>query len=252
MKIVLTESQANFIHEQYMIGVLSNSINEGVDKNQIVSWVKRAMLGGATASMILAGIAKSNMPDNEKRTWREKVIEFLHLSPDVSEQEDNTLSEAMIEKIEATKQCMSAYLNGQGKTLDDIELSPEEMVKACEKYNFSLPFMLAQGWVESWFGLGSRCSTGTDDTPPTHSVWSIGSWDNKTKAFYSNDNEGIIPYIQTIQGNYLVNGKTYKDLLKKGGFVNGVGNRYAKDPHYESKVRNTMNSMIKKFPKINM
>ena len=38
------------------------------------------------------------------------------------------------------------------------------------------------------------------------------------------------------------------DLLKPGNFVNGVGNRYASDKKYESKVKSIRNRIIKMHP----
>ena len=130
-----------------------------------------------------------------------------------------------------------AKLNGRENLLD---LSAENIVSQCEKYNFPLPLLLAQAHIESHFGTTPRAQR-------TNSVFSVGSYDNgKNACIFNTKDESVEHYIKTMQNNYL-NDKTVDELLTPGNFVNGIGNRYSSNKNYEREVRKTMNGLIKKF-----
>jgi hypothetical protein len=115
------------------------------------------------------------------------------------------------------------------------------IVHNCLKNNIDIKFVLAQGHIESHFGTKGTAHQ-------THSIFNIGAYDgmssNKmiSKGFrYKNPNHSIKPYIKTLKDNYLVNGKTTKDLLKN--YVNKNGKRYATDKHYENNLKTLYNNI---------
>ena len=143
----------------------------------------------------------------------------------------------------AVKKYISETLKPQRKGLSDLKFNPDNLVLACYGYKYDLPLLLAQLKLESHFGTTPRARR-------TNSMFSVGSWDNGRDLYkYKTQDESIIPYIELMQKDYLQNGKkTVNNLLNR--FVNKHGNRYAGDPNYESSVRNTRNSIIRKHPEL--
>ena len=115
------------------------------------------------------------------------------------------------------------------------ELSADSIVYYCLKYNYDIPLLLSQGWVESFFGTVGRAIK-------TNSVFSIGAWDNKTVTTYQTINSCIEPYIIIMQRDYLTN-KTINELLNN--FINKHGYRYATNTKYEQAIRKRRNHIIK-------
>jgi hypothetical protein len=149
-----------------------------------------------------------------------------------------------MQKVEACKAYMEYALNNQGYTLESTELKPETLVRASMENSFDLPFLMAVAHQESCFGATPRAQR-------TNSVFSVGSYDNgKNVVTYSDPNESVYGYIDLLNRSYIVNGKSLFDLLKPGGFVNGIGKRYAKDKTYEAKIKNVRNRILKKFPQL--
>lgn len=105
------------------------------------------------------------------------------------------------------------------------------LVENCEKYGIPISFTLAQGEIESHFGT-------TGLAYRTNSVWNVGAYDSYSLSDithkFSNPNNGVVPYLELLISNYLPN-KTIEDLLEN--FVDINGNRYATDPHYETKLK---------------
>ena len=105
------------------------------------------------------------------------------------------------------------------------------LVENCEKYGISIIFALAQGEIESHFGTTGLAFR-------TNSVWNVGAFDGYSsddiKHKYNNPNDSVDPYLNLLSSNYLV-AKTVEDLLEN--FVDIDGNRYATDPHYETKLK---------------
>lgn len=115
------------------------------------------------------------------------------------------------------------------------------IVRNCLKNNIDIKFVLAQGHMESHFGTKGTAYQ-------THSIFNIGAYDGMSsdkiinRGFkYKNPNHSIKPYIKTLKDNYLVNGKTTKDLLKN--YVNKNGKRYATDKHYEDNLKTLYNNI---------
>lgn len=130
-----------------------------------------------------------------------------------------------------------------GRTIESINFDPELMVYLCYKHKFDLPLMFTQAQHETGLGLegiGPKCN----------SLFSIGAYDkNPTREKFNNQNSSINHYIRILKNNYLLNGKkTVNDLLKDGGFVNEMGNRYSSDKNYEKKIRESRAHLISRFP----
>lgn len=108
------------------------------------------------------------------------------------------------------------------------------VVNECEKHEIDLPFVLAQGRIESHFATKGIASK-------THSVFNVYSYDGKSAEdikksghAYSHPDESVEPYIKLLKKYYLNDGKTEMDLMDK--YVNFEGKRYATDKNYESKL----------------
>ena len=96
-----------------------------------------------------------------------------------------------------------------------------------------------------------HCHFGTTDRARrTNSMFSVSAYDNGVDAVkYKDQNSSIVPYIQLINKNYLLNGKKDVDQLLTN-FVNGSGNRYASNTDYEKHLRVTRNKIIQLHPEL--
>ena len=105
------------------------------------------------------------------------------------------------------------------------------LIENREKYGIPVTFALAQGEIESHFGTAGLAFR-------TNSVWNVGAYDNygldEISHRYDNPNDSVIPYLSLLIQNYLPS-KTVEDLLES--YVDINGNRYASDPHYETKLK---------------
>lgn len=111
------------------------------------------------------------------------------------------------------------------------ELDSRTLVALCLQYNMDIPFVLAQGVLESHLGTKGKAVQ-------TNSVWNVGAYDDGTiKHRYENVNESIEPYLLLIQEKYLGGKKELKDLVRDGGFKTLKGHRYASSTVYESRMR---------------
>lgn len=144
------------------------------------------------------------------------------------------------QKVKACKEYMEWSMKNQGYDWSTAKLTPEAIVTACEENNFDIAFTMAIANLESCFGQTSRAKK-------TNSVFSVGLYDNgKNKCKYQTQDDSIVPFIELIKNDYLLNGeKTISDLLKPNGFVNASGFRYAKDTKYEMDVKTIMNRIVK-------
>lgn len=116
------------------------------------------------------------------------------------------------------------------------------LVENCEKYGIPVTFTLAQGEIESHFGT-------TGLAYRTNSVWNVGAFDgynyDSIQHKFSNPNDSVNPYLELLLSNYLPN-KTVEDLLDN--FVDVNGNRYASDPHYETKLKSKIGYIKEHYP----
>lgn len=116
------------------------------------------------------------------------------------------------------------------------------LVENCEKYGIPIVFTLAQGEIESHFGT-------TGLAYRTNSVWNVGAYDSYSLSDithkFSNPNNSVVPYLELLISNYLPN-KTIEDLLDN--FVDINGNRYASDPHYETKLKSKVAYIKEYYP----
>lgn len=229
--IIITESQLRLISESLNVEMILEEASEDGDRTNILRTVKRLLYAGFATSVILTAVMNLNVSDSIKKEAEEIIM---------SNQPDSTF----IQRVNAVKKYMKAAAENQGYNPEDIKLSPEAMVLAADENDFDLPFLLAQAHLESCFGLAPRARK-------TNSVFSVGCYDNgKNVCKYSTQDDSIVPYINLIKNDYLVDGKTIENLLQKGKFVNAINKRYASDPYYEGKVKNIRNRIVSKFPEL--
>lgn len=229
--IIITESQLRLISESLNVEMILEDASEDGDRTNILRTVKRLLYAGFATSVILTAVMNLNVSDSIKREAEEIIM---------SNQPDSTF----IQRVNAVKEYMKIAAENQGYNPEDIKLSPEAMVLAADENDFDLPFLLAQAHLESCFGLSPRARK-------TNSVFSVGCYDNgKNVCKYSTQDDSIVPYINLIKNDYLVDGKTIENLLQKGKFVNAINKRYASDPYYEGKVKNIRNRIVSKFPEL--
>lgn len=229
--IIITESQLRLISESLNVEMILEEASEDGDRTNILRTVKRLLYAGFATSVILTAVMNLNVSDSIKKEAEEIIM---------SNQPDSTF----IQRVNAVKKYMKAAAENQGYNPEDIKLSPEAMVLAADENDFDLPFLLAQAHLESCFGLTPRARK-------TNSVFSVGCYDNgKNVCKYSTQDDSIVPYINLIKNDYLVDGKTIENLLQKGKFVNAINKRYASDPYYEGKVKNIRNRIVSKFPEL--
>lgn len=229
--IIITESQLRLISESLNAEMILEDASEDGDRTNILRTVKRLLYAGIATSVILTAVMNLNVSDSIKKEAEEIIM---------SNQPDSTF----IQRVNAVKKYMKIAAENQGYNPEDIKLSPEAMVLAADENDFDLPFLLAQAHLESCFGLTPRARK-------TNSVFSVGCYDNgKNVCKYSTQDDSIVPYINLIKNDYLVDGKTIENLLQKGKFVNAINKRYASDPYYEGKVKNIRNRIVSKFPEL--
>lgn len=246
MKIILTEAQINTLTQiEQASNILSESIFKPNRLNKMKTLVKRMLYGGIAAASVIAAINKQNIPEEEK-----EVLTQIVLNNSVEDSIENTKEEPIKDTndnhfqdmVKAVEEYMIYALKNQGYTLNSTDLKPETLVKVSIESGIDLPFIMAAAHQESCFGATPRAKR-------TNSVFSEGCYDNgKNVVTYKDANDSVYGYVKLLKKSYLVNGKTIMDLLKPGNFVNGVGNRYASDKKYESKVNSIRNRIIKMYP----
>lgn len=224
--ILETESVAQLLQESFVD-------SKNIDNLKRI--IKRLLITGVAATSIITAINKTNLPNTDKEALLNAVM---------VDNQPSAVDTVFMQKVEACKAYMEYALNNQGYTLESTELKPETLVRASMENSFDLPFLMAVAHQESCFGATPRAQR-------TNSVFSVGSYDNgKNVVTYSDPNESVYGYIDLLNSSYIVNGKSLFDLLKPGGFVNGIGKRYAKDKTYEAKIKNVRNRILKKFPQL--
>jgi hypothetical protein len=236
MKIILTENQmAAILETESVAQLLQESFVDSKNIDNLKRIIKRLLITGVAATSIITAINKTNLPNTDKEALLNAVM---------VDNQPSAVDTVFMQKVEACKAYMEYALNNQGYTLESTELKPETLVKASIENSFDLPFLMAVAHQESCFGATPRAQK-------TNSVFSVGSYDNgKNVVTYSDPNESVYGYIDLLNSSYIVNGKSLLDLLKPGGFVNGIGKRYAKDKTYEAKIKNVRNRILKKFPQL--
>ena len=244
MKVILTESQLQLIKEDALIEVMCESLMEDASIEKMVKKLKAAVVAG-TISLPLALVTINRLPvsDFQKEHLRSQ-IERIHSGEDA----DNTMSlekaqadSIFDKKVEAVKEYMAYAAKNVNLNPENIQISPEEMVTACDTMNFDLPLLMAQAHMESCFGLTKRARE-------TNSVFSIGLYDNgKNAATYPTQNASIRPYIKIVQNDYL-RGRSIEDMLSPGNFTNKNNHRYASAKNYESNINSVRNRIINMFP----
>ena len=218
--------------------------------NTLANQLRKGTISIVAVPMILGMLLGGNI---ERSGVREKITQKLENVWEKIKSGDNMLSAEMKndalgmvdpnfqEKVEALKEYMAIAAKNQSFNPDNIQISPEKMIEACNKTGFDLPLLIAQAHLESCFGLTPRARR-------TNSVFSVGSYDSgKNACTYPTQDDSIEPYISLMQNNY-IGDRSVDDILKPGAFVNGQNKRYATDKNYERKVANIRNRIISKYP----
>jgi len=241
-KVFITESQlSKVIMLEQSENALLCELNESIDFNSLKRKIKKAILAGVAASVILGAVSRLNVDDNTKHEL-EKIVQ-TEMVQDGTETQNDSIHQ---QKVEACRAYMEWAMKNHGYDWKTTKLTPEAIVTACEQNDFSIPFTIAIANLESCFGQTPRAKR-------TNSVFSVGSYDNgKDVCTYSNPDESIVPFIKLIKKDYLQNGeKELSDLLVPNQFVNKNGLRYAKNPKYEGQIKSIMNRIIKMYPILN-
>lgn len=235
-RVVLTENQMKAVLlEEQVARILIESLNESKSFEDMKNRIKKALAMGVSVAAIISAISRSSLSDEA----RSQLISDLN-----TEQTEMVDTTGYSKKIEDVKKYMEFALKNQGFSMDSTDLKPETLVDASIKNNFSLAFMLAAAHLESDFGATKRAQK-------TNSVFSVGSYDNgKDAVTYDDPNDSVQGYIDLINRDYLVDGKTLDDLVKDGQFVNYMGKRYASNPKYEKSMRYLINLVKSRCPNI--
>lgn len=154
------------------------------------------------------------------------------------------LCEDFIDKVECVKKEMERIEKLNPSIKGKITISPMAIVYYATKDDFDIPLMIAQLRQESMFGTSNMAIK--TNNPFSEGLWSDGT----VRSTFKTQDESIPSYIKLMKDNYLVNGKTVDELLKDGGFVNKLGQRYASDNTYERKIRNIRNDIIRRYPSL--
>lgn len=242
-KVILTESQiANIRQVENAVYVLEESLRASRKIDNLKNTVKKLLYAGVAATAIIAAINKQDILQSDKDVLIQTVLNGGKSAEEIRlAAERDSIYNA---KVKAVDEYMKYALDNQGFSAQSTRLNAETLVRACDSNGFDLPFVMAAAHLESCFGATRRAQL-------TNSVFSEGCWDNgKNKVRYSDPNESVYGYIDLLKRSYLVNGKTLKDLLIPGKFVNGLGKRYASDKNYERKLKNVRNRIISMYPEL--
>ena len=242
-KVILTESQiANIRQVENAVYVLEESLRASRKIDNLKNTVKKLLYAGVAATAIIAAINKQDILQSDKDVLIQTVLNGGKSAEEIRlAAERDSIYNA---KVKAVDEYMKYALDNQGFSAQSTRLDAETLVRACDSNGFDLPFVMAAAHLESCFGATRRAQL-------TNSVFSEGCWDNGTnKTIYSDPNESVYGYIDLLKRSYLVHGKTLKDLLIPGKFVNGLGKRYASDKNYERKLKNVRNRIISMYPEL--
>jgi len=244
--IQLTESQFNqLVLEEKQAAVLCEAF-AGMDLKQALENAKKYIKNGVKIGAVIAALAATyNLNDADK----EKISNFL--TSTFTQNNNNTQntmantfdSEKFNNQVNAVDEYMRSVASLNGYNPNDIQLTPQEIVKQCYAHNFKISNLLAHLHQESCFGLTPRARK-------TNSPFSVGSWDNgSNKTTYATQDDSIDSFLNLIEKDYMRDGKTYQDLISgKNSFVNFQNNRYAQDPNYEKKIQQLTNRVEKAYP----
>ena len=245
-KVFLTEEQLSYIKEKQLINEfffrdMYKNCKTFEDYYKMTMTLLSMGVGSVGGALVLM---QKTFPEEFESMKNKMAIEFRKSVENNNENSKNEIDfeserkRLRAQKIVEVDNLMKFVAETNGRDPKMIKLSAENIVKMCEKHNFSLPLLLAQAHLESHFGTTARARR-------TNSVFSIGSYDDGRNVYKPNtQDESVENYILTIKRYYLAD-KTLDELLTNGGFVNDRGQRYASDKKYEQKIRQTMNGLIK-------
>lgn len=103
---------------------------------------------------------------------------------------------------------------------------PTAIVENGLEQDIDIMFMMAQTQRETSFG-----TAGIGRETSKRSLFGVVS------RRYGTYNAAVVDYISILKKWYLTRGRTEQHLMQR--YITSGGGRYAKDPHYESKIRET-------------
>lgn len=241
--VILTENQLMLLLQERAVARLLQESTGSPERIKVLkNTVLKFLAGGMAATAVLLAIESSNLPANNKQELSQAVRE--HEDSMRHSRMQRTMDSIYAEKVNECRKYMEWALKNQGYTLESTKLRPETLVKASITHSFDLPFLMAVAHQESCFGATPRARR-------TNSVFSEGSYDNGHNAVKYNDpNESVYGYINLMENDYLIGGKSLSDLLIPGGFINYNGHRYASDRNYENKIKYLRNRIVKEYPNL--
>lgn len=241
MKVILTEEQfKRLIEEEVVLNYLNESIFEKGDLKLLIKGIRNALITGVAATTIIAAIGRANISDENK----EKLIDMVKTEAVANNNKKEAADSTFQQRVDAVANYMAYALKNQGYSMKSTGLKPETLVKVAQQTGFDLPFMMAAAHLESCFGATPRAQK-------TNSVFSVGSYDNgKNAVTYANPNDSVEGYVDLLNSNYLVNGKTISDFMAPGGFVDKYGHRYASNKKYEAQLKSIRDRIIRMFPEL--
>lgn len=126
-KVFITESQLKQVvmQEQYE-NFLVQQLNESLDFNVLKKKIKRALLAGVTASVILGAVSRLDINDAEKHALEQMVN--TEMVQDGTEAQNDTIHQ---QKIEACRAYMDWAMKNQGYDWSTTKLTPEAIVDIC-------------------------------------------------------------------------------------------------------------------------
>lgn len=149
------------------------------------------------------------------------------------------------DKVDAVNSYIQSAFARKGtpELANNLGITAEEIVQICWEEDFDLGLALAAAWIETHFGTAGVCVTKN-----TNSMYSVGAWDNGSiKATYETKADALRAYAKLVKEKFL-RGRSIDKLLSTGGFVNGIGKRYASDLKYEAKLKGTRNKILATYP----
>ena len=241
--VILTENQLMLLLQEQAVARLLQESTANPERIKVLkNTVLKFLAGGMAATAVLLAIESSKLPANDKQELSQVVAQH-----DDSIRQSNiqrAMDSVYAEKVRECRKYMEWALNNQGYTLESTNLKPETLVDASITHSFDLPFLMAVAHQESCFGATPRARR-------TNSVFSEGLYDNGHNAVRYNDpNESVYGYINLMENDYLIDGKTLSDLLVPGGFINHNGHRYASDRNYENKIKHLRNRIAREYPNL--
>ena len=220
-------------------------------KNVVLSTIKNEIKNAIIAvvfciitTAILSSYTNPKKPIIDYSIYEKTTVVENYIDSIARKQFERELHDIKVKELE---RCMhEKYYKCKGRFAynpNDIKLSAEKMVTACENHEYDLILAASQAWNESLWGTTGRAKL-------TNSVFSVGCYDNGVNAVkYDTINDSIEPYILLMKNDYGINPTTVKNILSGAiELKNKSGKRYATSETYEKALNTTYQSIKKEYP----